>query len=364
MKKINKVSYIATMVIKLLTRIGNFIKYKKRKIGKSRELNMYNSYYLLAAKQLDISIKIFDNHIIQLRKDEKVQNIWSAWTDLDGEASLMIAGDKPLCYDLLEEENIPLPNYKVLKRGDYVGALEFREKCNGPVVIKPARNTGDASGVFVKLKRDIDIWRAVCSAGALSDEIIVEEYFEGINCRLLFCNGRFLAASSRIPRYIITDGINTIKSLIKKENAGRVPVGEYYKFDELRRPIRYEIPLDRETKKMLKEKEYTLESVPPKGERVSLQRICHWYYGGEYYDVSSDISSQLVEICKKAVSKIGIKLAGVDIITKDIETVTERSFVINEINTTPGLLVHYEVQNQDKMRPVAVEILKSMFSML
>jgi len=141
MSIINMASHIVTIFIKLLTKMANLIKYRKRRRGKSRELSMYNSYYLLAAKQLNIRATVFDNHIIQFRKGKKVQNIWSAWTDLDGEASLMIAGDKPLCYSLLKEENIPLPNYKVLKRGDYVGALEFRKKCNGPVVIKPARNT-------------------------------------------------------------------------------------------------------------------------------------------------------------------------------------------------------------------------------
>lgn len=339
-----------------------YIKYRKRNIGKSNKLNMFNSYYLMAAKQLNISSRVFDNHIIQFRKGEKVQNIWSAWTDLDGEASLMIAGDKPLCYSLLREENIPVPNYIVIKGGDYVRALDFKKKCNGPVVIKPARNTGDSKGVFVKLTRNIDIWWAVHFAGALGDEIIVEEYFDGINYRLLFCDGRFLAASSRIPRYVGTDGINTIKYLIKKENADRIPIGEYYEFDKHKRPILYQIPLDRELKNILKEQGYALDSIPPKGEKVPLQKICHWYYGGEYYDVSSKISLQIVEICQKAVSKVGIKLAGVDVITKDIRVVTEGSIVINEINTTPALLIHYEVQNQGEMRPVAFDILKAMFN--
>jgi len=360
---INMASHIVIIFIRVVNRIVNLTAHRKRRKTKIGDISLSNSYYLMAAKQLDISAIVFDNHIIQFRKGEKVQNIWSAWTDLDGEASLMIAGDKPLCYALLAEENLPVPNYKVLKRGDYIGAIQFKRKCNAPVVIKPARNTGDAAGVFVKVKSNFEIWWAVCIAGALSDEIIVEEYYEGINCRLLFCKGRFLAASSRIPRYVVADGTSTVENLIAKENGSRIPIGEYYTFDERKRPIRYRIPLDRETKKVLKDNKHTLKSIPSKGEKVPLQRICHWYYGGEYYDVSSDIPSQLVKISEKAVSKLGIKLAGIDLIMKDIENVTDGSFVINEINTTPALLVHYEVQNQDKMRPVAIDILKTMFNM-
>jgi hypothetical protein len=56
-------------------------------------------------------------------------------------------------------------------------------------------------------------------------------------------------------------------------------------------------------------------------------------------------------------------LAGVDLISRDIKNAEERSYVINVINTTPALLIHYEVQNQGKMQPLVNEIMKIMFAM-
>jgi cyanophycin synthetase len=360
---INIISPILIILIKVIYKIQSYIKNRIKRNKNRSALTMYNSYYLIAADQLKITTKIFDNLILQFRKEDKVMNIWSAWTDLDGEPTLMIAGDKPLCYDLLQAHNIPIPNYKVLKNGDYKGALHFKRECNSPVVIKPARNTGDSAGVFVKLQKNTDILYAVLSASALSDEIIIEKFVGGINYRLLFCRGEFLAASSRIPRYIIPDGVHNIRYLITKENKTRLKNGLYLKFSDHKRPIKYKIPIDKETNQILKEQGYTLQSIPQKNTKVPLQRICHWFYGGEYYDVSTEISDEIIEICKSAVSILGIKLAGVDIIAKDIRNVTEGSFVINEVNTTPALLVHYEVQNQERMRPVAQDILKSMFDL-
>jgi D-alanine-D-alanine ligase-like ATP-grasp enzyme len=52
----------------------------------------------------------------------------------------------------------------------------------------------------------------------------------------------------------------------------------------------------------------------------------------------------------------------VDLIARDIRNPKEGTYVINEINTSPALLVHYEVQNQEKMRPVAKEILRTIFN--
>ena len=69
----------------------------------------------------------------------------------------------------------------------------------------------------------------------------------------------------------------------------------------------------------------------------------------------------MVELGRKAVQVIGIKWAGVNLIARDIRNPKEGTYVINEVNTSPAPLIHYEVQNQDRMRPVAREILKMMF---
>lgn len=319
------------------------------------------SYYLHEAPGLGIQTCILDNNILQLRKNGSVQNIFHAFTDLDGEASLMIAGDKIFCNSLLRRQGIPVPDHAVLRSGDYRGAAEFQRKCGAPVVIKPAKNTGDSRGVCIDPATPFALWRAVNHAGMFGREILVEKFCEGTNYRLLFCRGSFLAASSRDPARVIGDGAHTVRALIDLANAGRMENGRLVEYDPNTRPILYKIPVTKGLAGLLKRQGLTLDSVPLKGEEVSVQDICHWLYGGSYHDVTDEVSPDFIALGKKVVDLLGIKLAGIDLIARDIRTALPGTYVINEVNTSPGILVHYEVQNRHKVRPVAREIIRAMF---
>ena len=326
-------------------------------------IKVENSYYLYEAAKLGVKANVLGNYVLQLRKGDTVHNVWRCNTDFDGRGSMHIAGDKVHCYSVFKETGIPIPKYVILRSGDYKNVIAFKKKINAPIVIKPARDTGDSAGVFIKPETFYSIWFAANYAGSYGSEIIVEEWFEGTNYRLLFCKGRFLAASSRIPSLVIGDGLCTVRELINATNRGRRKNGDYVEYETSNRPIRYKIPVSASLVKVLKKQGLQLNSVPLQDTIVRLQDVCHWLFGGQYFDVTDIISPELVKVSKKAVQALGIKLAGVDVIAQDIRNPREGTYIINEINTTPALLVHYEVQNQDKMRPVCREILKLMFDM-
>lgn len=321
------------------------------------------SYYVNEAQKLGIESSILDNKILQLRNNGSVQNVWRSYTDLDGEASLMIAGDKAFCSSLLRKHGIPVPDHAVLPGGDFRGAIAFWRASSCPIVIKPAKNTGDSKGVFLKPDNPFSIWYAVTSAGMYGNKIIVEKFFEGTNYRLLFCKGEFLAASSRNPAEAIGDGAHTIRELIHTLNMGRMKNGECIRYDPKTRPILYKIPVNGALTGLVKRQGFNLDSVPGTGTKVRLQHICHWLYGGQYLDVTDSISPDFIALGKKIVNILGIKLAGIDLIAQDIKSAEPGTYVINEANTTPGLLVHYEVQNRENMRPVARDIIRAMFSL-
>ena len=48
-------------------------------------------------------------------------------------------------------------------------------------------------------------------------------------------------------------------------------------------------------------------------------------------------------------------------VANDIDDPKPGTYVINEVNTTPGLLVHYEVSNQEMRKPVVKEVLSKLF---
>lgn len=352
--------FLMKLFIKIQSKIRSF---RTRKQMKGDYTEVHYSYFLQHVDQFGIKQTLLKNNVLQLKKGNTVHNVWlGAYLDFDGRASLMIGSDKVLCISMLKEAGIPVPRSVVLKSGDYRNALAFKRNINRPIVIKSARNTGDGTGVFIRPESFLSIWFAVTYAGIYGKEFIVEEYFEGTNYRLLFCKGKFLGACARIPCSVVGDGMSTIRELIKRANRGRLKQGHYLKYDPKTRPILYEILISDDLKKCIKKQGFTLNSIPEKGTKVQLQDICHWLLGGQYIDVTDIISPKFVEIGRKVVQALGIKWAGIDLIAADITNPEEGTYVINEVNTSPALLVHYEVQNQDKMRPVAREILKIMFT--
>ncbi|MCE9616605.1 MAG: hypothetical protein K8T26_20205 [Lentisphaerae bacterium] len=320
------------------------------------------SYYLREAERLGITPTLLPNAVLRLEHHGRIRNLYHSYSDFDGDGSLRIAGDKVLCSTLLQRAGVPVPAFTVLAAGDWRGALAFQQRVGTEIVIKPAGNTGDSLGVCIKPPGRRAVRRAVFEAGALCPQVLVETFVEGTNYRLLFCNHRFLAAAARLPACVVGDGSHTVSDLIARANAGRLPTGEYHAFDAKARPLLYRIVVDRDVREALRAQGYTPQSIPPAGQRVRLQSICHWLRGGEYRDVTDDVHPALVEAGRQATLATGIKLAGVDLIARDIRDPSPGSFAINEVNTTPGVLVHYEVQNQDKLRPVCREILKEMFA--
>lgn len=353
---------IITFIIPLIFRLLIQGKRAFRLSGKPAIDLLENSYYLFEAGKLGIVANVILGNVVQLRKGDEVHNILNCGTDLDGRGSMRIAADKVYCYSVLEKLGISIPKYKVFRRGDYKNALAFKRQLNDAIVIKPARGTSDSSGVFIKPEGVFSIFFAVNYAGSFSREIIVEEYIEGVNYRLLFCKGKFLGASSRIPARLLCNGVNTVEELVGIANQGRRKVGDILPYERSSRPILYETKISKQLKKAIRKLGLRLGSIPAKGTVIQVQDICHWLYGGEYYDVTDEISPLLIEKCREAVNALGIKLAGVDVISQDLKNAEQGNYIINEINTTPAMLIHYEVQNQEKMRPVVNEILKIMFA--
>ena len=336
---------------------------KKRDLKFERMQALEASYYVHEANELGIDSRIIMDNVVQVKKDKIVHNFWRCGTDLDGMATLHIAGDKVHCLSVLKQAGTEVPKFKVLKRGDCKSAIEFMKQCNGSIVIKPARDTGDGAGVFIKPENKDSIFFAVNYAGIFGKEIIVEEYFSGTNYRLLYCKGKFLGASARLAARVVGDGRTSIEKLIELENRRRRRAGDIVPYGFVKRPLLYEIMITRKLKKVLERQGLKLTSIAEAGKRILLQDVCHWFDGGEYVDVTDEISPEFVEIGRRAVEALGIKLAGVDMIALDTKRAEKDNYVINEVNTTPALLIHYEVQNQERMRPVARDILRIMFGM-
>jgi len=321
------------------------------------------TYYIYESRRQQYETEARANKTIGIKNPRNgiFYNFKDSYTDLDGVASLRLAADKIYCYELLQRLRQPVPPHIALNRFDLEGVLAFKNQCPAGIVIKPARDTGDATGVSIKPEGLFKIIESLAIAGVYGREVLVEQFCEGTNYRLLYCDGAFIAASIRLPAALTGDGRSTVLDLIKSANRGRAPIGELTDYSPETRPILYRIPMDQRVRSVLRKQRLSLNSVPAQGRPVRLQDICHWLWGGSYLDVTEEVCPQLTAAGADIVKALGVRLAGLDVIAKDISDCAHGGYVINEINTTPALLVHYEVQNRDKLRPVAKTILAELF---
>ena len=80
-------------------------------------------------------------------------------------------------------------------------------------------------------------------------------------------------------------------------------------------------------------------------------------------NITGKISPSIIKTAQKAYLHLGIYFAGVDLITTDPTISLEQSCgKIIEVNTTPGLQHHYNLEGQSEIDQPAVLVLKYLLS--
>ena len=79
--------------------------------------------------------------------------------------------------------------------------------------------------------------------------------------------------------------------------------------------------------------------------------------------VLHEIGEALVADVARAAELVGVRLAGIDVITPDPRrSLADAGGVILEVNATPGLHYHYDISNPEQGVPVLVPIMQELLS--
>lgn len=271
-------------------------------------------------------------------------------TALTPSYGFFVAEDKSLTYNLLEAAGVPVPQSVVISvGGDREPAYQLLAQV-GCVVIKPvAANHGDGVTVGVSDRAGLDTAIDKITLGmGLYPDIVVQSLVPGDEYRFLVLDGKVIAVAGRVPAFVVGDGKSTISELIDIKNS-----------DPLR-GIGHSSALTRINKDDVIGtfgSEF-LKRIPTIGEHVSVLLTSNLSKGGEAVDLTDEASRELKQVAARAAIACHQGVAGVDIITRDIEKGTMEDSVVIEVNGSPGIRMH-QFPSSGKPRDIATKLFKA-----
>ncbi|MFA5880927.1 MAG: cyanophycin synthetase [Eubacteriales bacterium] len=305
-----------------------------------------------AAVKIGIPVmRLGEGSILQLGYGKYQQKVEAAITGRTSCIGVDIACDKGLVKQLLVESGIPVPWGGVARTERE--AMELAEYIADAVVVKPY-NGNQGNGVALNLRTKPEIARALTVSLAISPKAIVEKFIEGRHYRLAVVGDRVVAASERIPAFVVGDGCHSIKQLVDIVNLDPLRGNDHEK------PLT-KIKVDAVVLNVLAKKSLSPESIPGPGEIIYLRENANISTGGIAVDVTEKVHPETVHLVLRAVRLVGLDVAGVDLVAREIDRpLSPDNGALIEINACPGIRMHH-YPAKGKPRNVAGAIVKMLF---
>jgi len=278
------------------------------------------------------SLRITDEaNLFQLGWGSRQKRLQATITGATNSIAVGIASDKQLTKTLLEGAGCPVPAGATVTT--LSEAQRVARRLGAPATIKPL-DANQGKGVTTVCATPEEVERAFEHARKYSRHVIVEEYLQGRDYRVLVTGGKIAAASWRRPPCITGDGTSTVRALVELENMNPAR-GEGHT------NILTRIPMDALADAILAKQGYTFDSVLPAGVSVDLRGNANLSTGGTAEDVTDLLPEETRDICIRAARTIGLDVAGIDIICQDIaQPLREQQGGIIEVNAAPGIRMH------------------------
>ena len=260
---------------------------------------VYTTTITREARRRGIGIEVIDAEtpIFILKHGNRKVRCYNALTDRVGAVTFQMAQDKRLAHMFMERYGFAVP--RQIKYSSLDQALAFLAKYKS-VVVKPCREWG-GRGVAVAVATMADLQHAIERALKFSEDVIIEQYVEGVDHRLIFVDGHFVAAIRRAPAFVIGNGTSSIRSLILQKNARACHA------DASNR-----IPLDAETRRNLAAFGLDYGSVPRKGKTVQVRLTSNYHTGGDITEITDSVGADLIREAQKIVRLFDVPVMGVD----------------------------------------------------
>ncbi|WP_062195498.1 N-acetylglutaminylglutamine synthetase [Caldimonas taiwanensis] len=287
--------------------------------------NIYARILIDEARRRGIGVELQDaeHGFFRLTHGGRTVNCRESLSDLTSAVAMSRCDDKRVTHKVLSAAGLRLPAQTTVR--DEAQVADFVRR-HGRVVVKPARGE-QGRGVSVDLRTLQEVQRAIDSARAHCDEVILEELVQGLDLRIVVIDDHVVAAATRRPAEITGDGQTTVRDLIVKQSRRR----EAATAGESR------IPLDAETERCVRAAGYTLKTVLPLGLVLPVRKTANLHTGGTLQDVTERLHPTLREVAQRAARALDIPVVGLDLIVPRLDG---PQYAIIEANERPGLANH------------------------
>lgn len=295
---------------------------------------------------LDNKLDIF--FVKQWRKQIIFKNIDCG---LNNSLAAKFARFKHLTDFMLAQSWLKAPKFVVIKKADRKNVLMKLQEhwLSFPLVVKPSYGH-QWSGVSVNIKNEIELNTSVKLAQKSRSYVMVQEFFQGDDYRVVTVNYKFVAAIKRVPPFVVGDGKKNIRQLIGLINK------DPFRWDWHDKSLSH-IKIDSHIKNYITDQGFTLNSILPNKKKIFVRKNANLSTWGLSVDVTDVIHPSFKKLCEQAAKTLWLKVAWIDIVTKDIsQDIAKQKGWIIEVNCTPGLRWHH-FPVEGKPRNVAKKIL-------
>ncbi len=264
-----------------------------------------------------------------------------------------ISSDKEDTRNLLEDLGLPVPKQRlVYSERD---AARAAERIGYPVVVKPL-DANHGRGVSIRLVEPEQVRTAfgVAQEHGRSRAVLVENFVEGFDHRMLVVDGKLVAVAKRVPGHVVGDGEHTIEELVEIVN------------EDPRRGVGHEkvltqLQFDVQAERLMEKAGYSKDTVLPEGETFYLRSTANLSTGGTAIDLTDQVHPDNRAMAERAIKAIGLDVGGVDFLTTDItRSWRDVGGAIVECNAAPGFRMHVS-PSEGQPRDVAGPVMDMLF---
>jgi GNAT-family acetyltransferase (TIGR03103 family) len=288
-------------------------------------LNPYAQIIVSEARRRGIGVRILDAEAGYFRLTHGGVSIdcRESLSALTSAVAMSRCDDKRVTRRILNAAGLTVPAQQLADDGDGDAAFLRHHK---RIVVKPARGE-QGQGVQIDIRTRRELKFAIKRARQYSPAVILEQFCQGMDLRIIVIDYRVVAAAIRRPAEVVGTGQHSVRQLIEKQSRRRAEAtgGES------------RIPMDEETERCVRAAGHDFESILPEGTVLPVRRSANLHTGGTIHDVTDRLHLTLVEAAETAARALDIPVTGLDFM---VEAPFKPNYAIIEANERPGLANH------------------------